>query len=41
MVLMVMSDNEKLINDFNTDNKNRISQLTLISDKLKQFDGDM
>lgn len=38
---MVMSDNEKLINDFNTDNKNRISQLTLISDKLKQFDGDM
>lgn len=41
MVLMIMSDNEKLINDFNTDNKNRISQLTLISDKLKQFDGDM
>lgn len=30
----------KLINDFNSDNKSRINQLTLILDKLKQSDGD-
>ena len=30
----------KLINDFNSENKSRINQLTLILDKLKQSDGD-
>lgn len=30
----------KLVNDFNSDNKSRINQLTLILDKLKQSDGD-
>ena len=30
----------KLINDFNSENKSRINQLTLILSKLKQSDGD-